>query len=148
MKKSLSFFRGICKQFFTLTLSVILFPAIVFSQGWNVGPGGNSLRNGLSPQNGPLQAELLWSGGLNSVISQQAVTDANFLAMPRMHNIGDVLHGTKIVMYHLQTGDTLWTADLPVDFPDTDWRNRVSAIHNGIVYCTRAGNNNESFVYA
>ncbi|MCF8364922.1 MAG: FG-GAP-like repeat-containing protein, partial [Bacteroidales bacterium] len=56
--------------------------------------------------------------------------------------------GTKIVLHNLQTGDTLWTKNLPVDFPSTDWRNRVSAIQDGLVYCTRAGNNNESYLYA
>jgi outer membrane protein assembly factor BamB len=119
-----------------------------YSQGWNVGPGGNSLRNSLSPQYGPPQPELLWSGSLTSVIAQQAVTDGIYLAMPRMHNINDVLHGTKIVVHNLLTGDTLWSKDLPVDFPSTDWRNRVSAIHNGVVYATRSGNTNFSYLYA
>ncbi len=119
-----------------------------FSQGWNVGPGGNSQRSSLSSHYGPPQPELLWSGSLNSVIAQQAVTDGIYLAMPRMHNINDVLHGTKIVVHNLLTGDTLWTKDLPVDFPSTDWRNRVSAIHDGVVYATRAGNTNFSYLYA
>ena len=120
----------------------------VFSQGWNVGPGGNSQRNGLSPQYGPDSNELLWSGGMNAVISQQAVSDGVYLVMPRIANLNDVLHGTVIVAQNLLTGEELWNADLPVDFPATDWRNRVSAIRNGIVYATRAGNNNESYLYA
>ena len=130
-------------------LVCLLFSSVqLYSQGWNVGPGGNSTRNCLSPEYGPAEPEILWSGSLTSVIAQQAVTDDDYLCMPRMQNINDVLHGTKIVMHHLQTGETLWTADLPVDFPATDWRNRVSAIKDGIAYCTRAGNNNESFLYA
>ncbi len=127
---------------------LLLASASVLAQGWNVGPGGNDMRNGLSPQVGPIEPEVLWQGGLNSVLAQQSVCDGDFLAMARTHNIGDVLNGTKIVMHDLQTGDTLWTASLPVDFPSTDWRNRVSAIKNGLLYCTRAGNNNESYLYA
>ncbi len=131
-----------------IAIIILVFPVFINAQGWNVGPGGNSLRNGQSPQAGPSVPEVLWQGGLNSVLAQQSVTDGNYLAMARTHNIGDVINGTKIVMHHLQTGDTLWTANLPVDFPATDWRSRVSAIRNGQVYCTRAGNNNESFLYA
>ena len=136
------------KLFAGIFVVLLLVPASTFSQGWNVGPGGNDLRNGLSPQSGPTEPEILWQGGLNSVLAQQSVCDGNFLAMARTHNIGDVLNGTKIVVHDLQNGDTLWTAGLPVDFPSTDWRNRVSAIKDGLVYCTRAGNNNESYLYA
>lgn len=135
-------------KLFAISTLIFILPFFTFAQGWNVGPGGNSLRNGQSPQAGPPAPEVLWQGGLNSVLAQQSVTDGNYLAMARTHNIGDVINGTKIVMHHLQTGDTLWTAILPVDFPATDWRSRVSAIRNGQVYCTRAGNNNESFLYA
>ncbi len=118
-----------------------------FAQGWNIGPGGNSLRNGLSSQYGPGSNEMLWNGGMNAIISQQAVSDGIYLSMPRINNLNDVLHGTLIVTHDMLSGEVLWTADLPVDFPSTDWRNRVSAIKDGIVYATRAGNNNESYLY-
>ncbi len=136
------------KLFAGIFIALLFVSASTFSQGWNVGPGGNDFRNGLSPQIGPSEPAILWQGGLNSVLAQQSVCDGNFLAMARTHNIGDVINGTKIVVHNLQTGDTLWTAGLPVDFPSTDWRNRVSAIKDGLVYCTRAGNNNESYLYA
>jgi len=148
MKKNLLTIQVMTNIKIFVALIVSLATLTGFSQGWNVGPGGNSQRNSLSPQYGPPQPELLWSGSLNSVIAQQAVTDGIYLAMPRMQNINDVLHGTKIVVHNLLTGDTLWTKDLPVDFPTTDWRNRVSAIHDGVVYATRAGNTNFSYLYA
>ncbi len=138
------------KTYLSKSLFAILFflPVISCGQGWNVGPGGNDMRNGLSSQIGPTEPEVLWEGGLTSVLAQQSVCDGNYLAMARTFNISDPLYGTKIVVHDLQTGDTLWTAGLPVDFPSTDWRNRVSAIKDGLVYCTRAGNNNESYLYA
>jgi outer membrane protein assembly factor BamB len=148
MKKLLPTIQNTSIRSIIALIVLILVTLTGFSQGWNVGPGGNSQRSSLSPQYGPPEPELLWSGSLNSVIAQQAVTDGIYLAMPRMHNINDVLHGTKIVVHNLLTGDTLWTKDLPVDFPSTDWRNRVSAIHNGVVYATRAGNTNFSYLYA
>lgn len=143
------FYTNIKIHFYRIILiSLVLLPATSFSQGWNVGPGGNDMRNGQSPQIGPTGPDVLWEGGLTSVLAQQSVTDGNYLAMARTFNISDPLYGTTLVVHNLQTGDTLWTGGLPVDFPDTDWRNRVSAIKNGLVYCSRAGNNNESYLYA
>jgi outer membrane protein assembly factor BamB len=137
----------LCSTFFIVLITLFL-AGNLHSQGWNTGPGGNDLRNGFSSYAGPLEPVVLWEGSLTSVLAQQSVCDGNYLAMARTFNISDPLYGTKIVVHHLQTGDTLWTTSLPVDFPSTDWRNRVSAINNGVVYCTRAGNNNESYLYA
>ncbi|HZK06791.1 MAG TPA: PQQ-binding-like beta-propeller repeat protein [Bacteroidales bacterium] len=145
MKNQFTFFRT-ATVFFAALMTIAA--TNLQAQGWNTGPGGNSLRNGQSEFHGPTEPTLLWSGSLNSVIAQQAVCDGDYLAMTRMHSISDVLQGTKIVMHNLQTGDTLWTASLPVDFPATDWRSRVSAINDGRVYCTRSGNANESYLYA
>jgi outer membrane protein assembly factor BamB len=133
--------------FLTICLIAVLFHSPVFGQGWNVGPGGNSMRNGLSPQYGPESNTVLWINGLNAVISQQAVSDGIYVSMARIQNLNDVQHGTLIVTQDILTGEVLWRADLPVDFPNTDWRNRVSAIKDGIVYATRAGNNNDSYLY-
>jgi outer membrane protein assembly factor BamB len=132
----------------TLLLLSLLLPNIVQADDWNAGTGGKPSRNGLSSERGPLTPTLLWQGGLPAVIAQPAVIEENVLAMSRIQNISDVLHGTLLVAHDLETGDTLWTRDLPVDFPSTDWRNRVTAIRNGRVYATRAGNDNYSFLYA
>jgi outer membrane protein assembly factor BamB len=118
------------------------------AQDWNAGTGGNPQRNGLSPWRGPLQPEPLWEGGLPSQIAQPAVCEGTILAMSRMASVADVLHGTVLVAHDLETGDTLWTARLPVDFPATDWRSRVSAIRDGRVYATRSGNDNLSYFHA
>jgi outer membrane protein assembly factor BamB len=115
---------------------------------WQVGPGGKPTRNSLSSESGPQTNALLWQNGYSSVIAQQAVIDGNIVAMSRIFNINNVLQGTKIVTQDLTTGDTLWTTILPVDFPATDWRSRVSAFKDGILYATRAGNTNYSYMYA
>jgi len=136
-----------------LRILIVLFILLVsadtlLADDWTVGVGGKPERYGRSNETGPTSPMTLWQGGLQAVISQQAVIEGNILVMARIQNINDVLHGTKIVAHNLSTGDTLWTKDLPVDFPSTDWRNRVSAIRDGKVYCTRSGNTNYSYLYA
>lgn len=122
--------------------------SIASAQDWNAGTGGNPRRNGLSTWRGPLSPELLWEGGPPALIAQPAVCEGGVLAMSRMSSVSDVLHGTRLVAQELESGDTLWTAELPVDFPATDWRSRVCAIRDGRVYATRSGNDNNSFLYA
>jgi len=121
---------------------------LVAADDWTVGVGGKPARHSLSSEYGPTGPNILWQGGLSAVIAQQAVIKGNIVVMPRIQNLGDVLHGTLIVAHNLQTGDTLWTVDLPADFPSTDWRNRVSAMRDGKIYATRAGNTNASYMYA
>jgi len=129
-------------------LLVLLAVSVVWADDWNAGTGGNPARNSRSHEHGPQTADILWQNGLSATIAQPAVIEGNIIAMSRIQSINDVLHGTVIVAQSLTTGDTLWTADLPVDFAATDWRNRVSAIRNGRVYASRSGNNNYSFFYA
>jgi outer membrane protein assembly factor BamB len=131
---------------FALLLFFVSFTAA--ADDWTVGPGGKPARYGRSAEVGPTGPNILWQGGISAVISQQAVIEGNIVAMARIQNISDVLHGTFIVAHNLTTGDTLWTKDLPVEFPSTDWRNRVSAIRDGKVFVTRSGNTNSSYLYA
>lgn len=135
-------------KIFILGYVICSLPLSLHSQNWNIATGGNVLHNGLSKEFGPPTPTLLWSGGLTSQIAFAPVTDSIYLATVRMHNISDPLHGNKIVMYDIRNGDTLWTKDLPVNFPLTDWSNRVSAIDNGVLYASRSGNSNEAYIYA
>ncbi|MEZ5148644.1 MAG: PQQ-binding-like beta-propeller repeat protein [Bacteroidales bacterium] len=127
---------------------ILLIPATLLADNWPVGSGGKPTRHSLSSESGPEAADLLWQNGVSAVIAQQAVIEGNVVAMSRIFNLNNVLQGTKIVAQDLSTGDTLWTSILPVDFPDTDWRSRVSAMNNGAVYATRSGNTNYSYMYA
>ena len=136
------------KFYIYLSLFLFSFNYFLIADDWTVGVGGKPGRFSLSNEIGPMSPMIRWQGGLSAVFSQQAVIEGNILLMSRTHNIGDVLHGTKIVVHNLNNGDTLWTKDLPVEFPSTDWRNRVSAIRDGKVYATRSGNTNQSYLYA
>jgi outer membrane protein assembly factor BamB len=118
------------------------------AQNWSVSTGGNSLRNGSTNEYGPTSENLLWSGGMPSTIARSPVSDSIYLATVRISNTSDVLNGSRIVMMDIRNGDTLWTKNLPVDFPNLDWRNRISAIRNGVVYASRSGNSNAAYLYA
>jgi len=118
------------------------------AQNWSVSTGGNSLRNGSTNEYGPTSENLLWSGGMPSTIARSPVSDSIYLAAVRISNTSDVFNGSRIVMMDIRNGDTLWTKNLPVDFPTSDWRNRISAIRNGVVYASRSGNSNAAYLYA
>ena len=120
----------------------------VSAQNWSVSTGGNALRNGASNEYGPSTETLLWSGGESSTIARSPVSDSIYLAAVRISNTSDVLNGSRIVMMDIRNGNTLWTKNLPVDFPNSDWRNRISAIRNGVVYASRSGNSNAAYLYA
>lgn len=136
------------RSLFTFLAALAVTSNGLLADDWNSGTGGKPSRNSLSSERGPLTPTILWEGGLSAIIAQPPVIEGNTLAMSRIQNLNDVLHGTIIAVHNLTTGDTLWTKDLPVDIPATDWRNRVSAIHGGRVYATRSGNDNYSYLYA
>lgn len=115
---------------------------------WPVAVGGNPARSGRSLQTGPNQPNLLWSGGMSAVVAQQGAIEGNRFFVARMFDIGDVQQGTLILAYDLATGAEIWRKSLPVDFPATDWRNMMTGVRNGVVYATRAGNTNSSYLYA
>ena len=115
---------------------------------WNVAVGGGPSRYGRCSALGPDDATLLWQGGASAVISWLPAIDGDIAVTARCFSISDVLHGTYIYAYDIHTGTELWTADLPVDFPATDWRNHLSGIRDSVVYASRAGNTNDSYMYA
>jgi len=129
-------------------LLLLLLPALLLAADWHAGTGGNPQRNGMTGEFGPDGSQILWNESLPSQFAQPAVIEGNIAVMSRTFNIVDPLHGTLMVAHDLETGDTLWTAELPVDFPATDWRSHVLAIRDGRVYASRSGNTNYSYYYA
>ena len=127
---------------YIILLLLLVSNLFLSAQNWNTSTGGNPQRNGLSIQYGPSDETLLWSGGLTSVIARPPVSDSIYLAAVRIHNLGDQAQGSKIVMMDIRNGDTLWTKNLPMDFPATDWYNKISAIKDGVLYASRSGNSN------
>ncbi len=132
----------------SFTLAALLASSAVAAEEWNVATGGDPARYGFCSALGPEDETLLWQGGAQAIIGWQPVIDGDIMVVARCFNINDVLHGTLIYAYDIHTGQELWSADLPVDFPGTDWRNHVSAIRNGVVFASRAGNTNASYMYA
>jgi outer membrane protein assembly factor BamB len=133
---------------YIILLIMLVSNLFLSAQNWNISTGGNPQRNGLSNQYGPIDETLLWSGGLSSVIAHAPVSDSIYLAAVRIDDLGDFAQGSKIVMMDIRNGDTLWTKNLPVDFPATDWYNKISAIKDGVLYASRSGNSNQSYIYA
>jgi len=150
LNKTLSTTCSLFGHYLRLITTVIIISTCVeiSAQNWNIATGGNALHNGLSAVDGPVDETLLWSGGLPSAIAKSVVSDSIYLATVRIHNLSNALEGSKIVMMHMLTGDTLWTRNLPVDFPSTDWTNKISALHDGVLYASRSGNSNQAYLYA
>ncbi len=113
---------------------------------WNTGPGGSAWRDCLSTEVGPAGPELLWQGSLPAIVSQQAVIEGGVMVVARITSF-TIPTGTTIVAHDLHTGEMLWDTQLPFNHPD-EWRSRVSAIRDGQVYATRAGNTNLAPLYA
>ena len=114
---------------------------------WNTAVGGNSARNSQSQYVGPSAPAILWQGSLPAIVSQQAVIDGNTMVVSRIANF-NIPTGTWIVAHDLTTGAILWQTQLPYDFPGSSWRSKTSAIRDGRVYATRAGNTNLDYLYA
>ena len=131
-----------------MSITAALVTATVAGQtsDWNTGPGGGASRNCLSAEVGPTAPELLWQGSLPAIVSQQAVIEGNVMVVARIANF-NIPDGTTIVAHDLHTGEMLWDTQLPFNNPD-EWRSRVSAIRDGQVYATRAGNTNLAPLYA
>ncbi len=131
-----------------LVLLALLSTAPAAGSDWPTAVGRDAGRTGLSPEIGPSGPNILWQGGRSSVIAQQALAVGNILVSNRMFSIADVQNGTLIVAQNLTTGSEMWTANLPWDTQSPGWRNKVSALRDGRVYASRAGNTLTDYLYA
>lgn len=113
---------------------------------WETAAGGNSARNGASAEVGPASPDLLWSGSRPAIVSQQAAIGEGLVVLSRIENF-TIPTGTWIVAHDLNTGAVRWETRLPQNFSDS-WRSKTSAVRNGQVYATRAGNTNLEYMYA
>jgi hypothetical protein len=111
--------------------------AVSAADDWS-NSGGNAWRNGLSMELGPLDANLLWSGGRNSIISWLPVSEGNRLFLVRQNAWPGTPGDSPVVCMNLMTGGELWTADLP--FETGDWITWVGGVSEGLVYASRGGN--------
>lgn len=116
------------------------------TDNWLTGPGGSSARNCLSSRVGPDKPTLIWQGGISAIVSQQAVIEGDLMVVARITNF-DIPTGTTIAAHDLHTGKILWTTQLPFNNA-AEWRSRVSAIRNDVVYASRSGNTISAPMYA
>jgi outer membrane protein assembly factor BamB len=121
--------------------------AVAGAEDWQTGVGGDPARDGLSPHLGPRQRVILWEGSLPGIVAQQAIIDGDLVVTNRIASF-DIPTGTWIVAHELFTGELRWQKQLPYDFPGSSWRSRASAMRDGLVYATRAGNTNLDYLYA
>ncbi len=121
--------------------------AAALADDWNTGVGGHAARNGLSGEVGPTAPNVLWQGSIPAIVAQQAVIEGDLVVVSRISNF-NIPTGTFIVAHDLTTGEERWTRQLPYDFPGSSWRSRVTAVRDGLVYATRAGNTNSDYLYA
>ena len=69
--------------------------------------------------------------------------------MQRTHNSNDFLHGSKIYAYNILTGELIWSIELPVEFPETDYLSSVCGMNDSMVFATRTrGSISPSYIYA
>jgi len=126
--------------------------AFAGTSDWGVGIGGNSLRNGLSRQQGPTTGQLAWAAGADSLAGFNIVVEGDVVVATRATGYtsepADRQQNSVIVAHSLQSGTLLWEKRLPVDFPNTDGFNNVLGICNGVVYATRGTDYGKSYLYA
>jgi outer membrane protein assembly factor BamB len=115
---------------------------------WNTAVGGNAGRTGFVQALGPAAPAVLWQGSPEAVAAEHAVVHDGVVVTARMASMADVLQGSTIVAHDLVTGEIRWQRGLPVDSLMSDWRTRVMGTSNGLVFATRAGDTNRSYIYA
>ncbi len=118
--------------------------AIAQVQDWS-NLGGNGRCNGLVDVVGPDgigDSDLLWQGGGFSWIAWNPVVEGRRVFMVRQTDFpqSDPVPTDDSTIYalDLDTGATLWTADLP--FETGDWTTWIAGVKNGRVYASRSGN--------
>lgn len=120
---------------------ILLFLLIVISDlladDWT-NSGGNTHRNGISDEYGPISPDLLWSGGRNSLIAWLPVTEGNRVFMVRQADWAGSPGDSLVVAMDLLTGAELWKYEIPAN--PGDWTIWIAGVNDGKVYASRAGN--------
>ena len=100
--------------------------------------GGNAGRNGMTAEYGPAEADLLWSGGMNSLIAWQPVIEESLVFMVRQPGWPGDPGDSFVIARDLEDGNGGWDAEIP--YATGDWITWVAGVRDGIVYASRSGN--------
>lgn len=120
-------------------LSLLLLPANALVQDWT-NTVGNESRDGSSPTFGPLQPDLAWEAGPPLLIGWEPIVADGRVFSVRQSGVPPAgePNGSPIVAQDLETGQVLWTVDLP--YAAGDWTTWIGGARDGVVYANRAGN--------
>ncbi len=124
-------------QKFVLPLALALLAPATFAADWN-NSGGNSGRNGLTPEVGPDAATQIWAGSRSSIIAWQPVIEGSRVFLVRQTSFPPETLGSPVVCQDLDTGAELWVTHLPAN--SGDWTAWVAGVKDGRVYASRSGN--------
>jgi hypothetical protein len=120
-------------------LALLLLAPALHSNDWS-NNGGNSRRNGLSSEVGPIAADPLWSGGRSSIIAWQPMVVGRRVFLVRQTGFppSGEPNGSPVVCQDLDTGAELWLRHVP--YVAGDWTTWILGASNGLVYASRSGN--------
>lgn len=124
----------------------IAIAATSVAQGWPMGLGGNSARDGRSSEIGPTSDRLEWEHP-GSTLAPLATCDGNLFAAVYVTNIQDPFNGASLQVRDIRNGTLVRTIACPIDDQTRDWRPNVSAFKDGRLYVSRSGNSWATFLY-
>ncbi len=102
--------------------------------------GGNSQRNGLSDESGPVDTVWEWEGTSSALFAGQIYIEGNTLVTWRFQSI----NVAPIVAHDLETGDLLWSRD----FKGANSRSVVRGFRDGQIYATNFQETGADTLYA
>ncbi|MCB9853022.1 MAG: PQQ-binding-like beta-propeller repeat protein [Phycisphaerales bacterium] len=131
--------RGACVA---VAVGLFSLPAATATADWNP-IGGNSARNSVTTERGPVDADVLWetdsSSATYAVWADMPFVWGNFVFTSRVASVFDISGSSVIEAFDLHTGQRVWTKQLPVIPAHPGWSNRVLGVHDGQLYVSRCG---------
>lgn len=129
-----------------IAVLLVLFSSTPSLAQWHVRAGGDSRHSAYVVAAGPTSDNLRWQRLMPAWFGQPIFVESGIVVTTWLTDAPMQDRGVIVAM-QIQTGDTLWTRKLPMDFA-SDWSGYACAMRDGKVYATRAGNSNSSYLYA
>lgn len=134
--------NGIARTKLLVCLSFLTVALPAFASDWNA-VGGNASRDSFSHLQGPTAADILWetdaSNATQSVWADAPFVWDHFVFTSRVASVFDISGSSVIEAFDLQSGERLWTKQLPIHPANPGWSNRVLGVNDGQLYVSRCG---------